>query len=302
MGKLTRIAVYYDGNFFSHISNYYAYEHKRRARIDIEGFQEFIRHKVAEEEQTDVRYAHIVDAHYFRGRRSASEANLFGERQFDTVLMRAGVVTHYLPLTNRGEKGIDVSLALEAFESALLQRYDVLALIAGDGDYVPLVRKLAIVGIRVMLLGWDIKWVDENENERETRTSQALLDVSTYPILVSSLIDDRAQRGGTLIDNLFLRRMTPAAPAVSAAGGNGAAQPAPQLPPDLEERGRTAGTIKLLKNGYGFIVPDGGGQDVFFHATDLLNRDYMDLHAGDRLTFVFGHNNVSVCAQEIEVL
>jgi cold shock CspA family protein/uncharacterized LabA/DUF88 family protein len=299
VGKLTRIAVYYDGNFFSHISNYYAYEHKRRARIDIEGFQEFIRHKVAEEEQTDVRYAQIVDAHYFRGRRSASEANLYGERQFDTVLMRAGVVTHYLPLTQRGEKGIDVSLALEAYESALLQRYDVLALIAGDGDYVPLVRKLAIVGARVMLLGWDIKWIDENENERETRTSQGLLDVSTYRLLVSSMIDDRAHASNALIDSIFLRRIAPPAPA--AAASNGSAAPAP-LPADLEERGRTAGTIKLLKNGYGFIVPDGGGQDVFFHATDLMNRDYMDLHAGDRLTFVFGHNNVSICAQEIEVL
>lgn len=299
MGKLTRIAVYYDGNFFSHISNYYAYEHKRRARIDIEGFQEFIRHKVAEEEQTDVRYAQIVDAHYFRGRRSASEANLYGERQFDTVLMRAGVVTHYLPLTQRGEKGIDVSLALEAYESALLHRYDVLALIAGDGDYVPLVRKLAIAGARVMLLGWDIKWIDESENERETRTSQALLDVSTYKLLVSSIIDDRAHASSALIDGIFLRRI--AAQAAVPASSNGSVAPAP-IPADLAERGRSTGTIKLLKNGYGFIVPDGGGADVFFHATDLMNRDYMDLHAGDRLTFVFGHNNVSICAQEIEVL
>jgi cold shock CspA family protein/uncharacterized LabA/DUF88 family protein len=299
VGKLTRIAVYYDGNFFSHISNYYAYEHKRRARIDIEGFQEFIRHKVAEEEQTDVRYAQIVDAHYFRGRRSASEANLYGERQFDTVLMRAGVVTHYLPLTQRGEKGIDVSLALEAYESALLHRYDVLALIAGDGDYVPLVRKLAIAGARVMLLGWDIKWIDESENERETRTSQALLDVSTYKLLVSSIIDDRAHASSALIDGIFLRRI--AAQAAVPASSNGSVAPAP-IPADLAERGRSTGTIKLLKNGYGFIVPDGGGADVFFHATDLMNRDYMDLHAGDRLTFVFGHNNVSICAQEIEVL
>jgi cold shock CspA family protein/uncharacterized LabA/DUF88 family protein len=300
VGKLTRIAVYYDGNFFSHISNYYAYEHKRRARIDIEGFHEFIRQRVAEEEQVDVRYAQVVDAHYFRGRRSAADANLYGERQFDTVLMRAGVVTHYLPLTQRGEKGIDVSLALEAYESALLERYDVLALIAGDGDYVPLVRKLAIVGVRVMLLGWDIKWLDENDNERETRTSQGLLDAATYPLLVSSLIDDRAQRGGVLIDNLFLRRATPLAVPVATNGEP--PKPPPTLPSDMEARGRTAGTIKLLKSGYGFVVPDSGGADVFFHATDLVNRDYMDLHPGDRLTFVFGHNNVSICAQEIEVL
>lgn len=111
MANVTKIGVFYDGNFFSHVSNYYAYAHPRRARIDIEGLHDFIRHKAADEEQTDIRHAQIVDAHYFRGRRSADEANLYGERVFDTVLMRAGVVTHYLPLTSRGEKGVDVWLA-----------------------------------------------------------------------------------------------------------------------------------------------------------------------------------------------
>ncbi len=35
--KLTRIGIFYDGNFFFHVSNYYQYHHERRSRISIGG-------------------------------------------------------------------------------------------------------------------------------------------------------------------------------------------------------------------------------------------------------------------------
>jgi hypothetical protein len=98
--KLTRVGVFYDGNFFFHISNYYYYHHERRARINVSGLHEFIRHQVAESESCDVKYCQIVDAHYFRGRPRAQDAEqrgvLLRERLFDDVLVREGVVTHYL--------------------------------------------------------------------------------------------------------------------------------------------------------------------------------------------------------------
>ncbi len=114
---LTRIGVFYDGNYFLHASNYYYYYHERKSRISISGLHEFIKNQVAYEEGTDVRFCHIVDAHYFRGRLNAKEAKLAGEllyneRVFEDILMSEGVITHYLPLKNnqgiRGEKGIDV--------------------------------------------------------------------------------------------------------------------------------------------------------------------------------------------------
>src|SRR5438309_2136440 len=152
--KLTRIGIFYDGNFFSHVSNYYNYNHPRQARISVSGLHEFVRHKVGEVEGAGVRSCHIVDAHYFRGRRSAQEAadrhKLLGDRIFDDVLMREGIASHYLPLGPRGEKGIDVWLALEAFELAIYKRFNVLVLIACDSDYIPLVRKVNTLGTRVM--------------------------------------------------------------------------------------------------------------------------------------------------------
>ena len=61
---LTRIGVFYDGNYFLHVSNYYNYIHERRSRISINGLHEFIRRKVAELEGNEYRLCQIVDAHY----------------------------------------------------------------------------------------------------------------------------------------------------------------------------------------------------------------------------------------------
>src|SRR5262245_58292308 len=117
---LNRIGVFYDGNFFSHVSNYYHYHHERRQRISVSGVRRFVQAEVGRYEGIDARICQVVDTHYFRGRLRASEAEsrdmLFRERVFDDVLVREGVTTHYLPLGPDGEKGVDVWLALEALE------------------------------------------------------------------------------------------------------------------------------------------------------------------------------------------
>ena len=209
-GKLTRIGIFYDGNFFFHVSNYYHYHHETAARISIGGLHAFVRQQVADCEKSDPRYCQIVDAHYFRGRLRAADAEdrdlLYKERVFDDVLVREGVTTHYLPLTREGEKGIDVWLALEAFELAIYKRFDVIVLVVCDGDFLPLVRKLNTLGTRVMVLGWDFRYLDPNSNERETRTAQVLLDEVTYPIMMHPIIEDRARLRDPLINGLFVPR------------------------------------------------------------------------------------------------
>lgn len=213
--KLTRIGVFYDGNYFFHVSNYYQYQHERKARISIDGLHEFIRQQVAEVEGEDVKYCQIVDAHYFRGRPRAQEAEARGlllrERQFDDILMREGVITHYLPLGPDGEKGIDVWLALETYELAIYKRFDVIVLIACDGDFLPLVRKLNALGARVMLLGWGFSYIDQSGKDRETRTAQVLLEEVTYPVLMHQIIDNRSRKGDPRIDQLFVPHKEPGA-------------------------------------------------------------------------------------------
>lgn len=291
---LIKIAVFYDGNYFYHVSNYYNYVHERKSRISIKGLHHFIRHKVAELEgdgAAGFRLCQIVDAHYFRGRLSASEASnkanqLYYERVFEDILMSEGVTTHYLPLRTfsgrKAEKGVDVYMALEAFELAFYKRFDVVVLIASDGDYVPLARKLNSLGARVMVLGWDFEFIDDFGNSRATRTSQDLLEEAAYPIDMHELID-RPQAGeSALIDGLFVPRQERESGAKPEAGKK---KPPPA---GRKENGIKRSTILSLKEGYGFIqFPP---NNLFFHYSELENADFNDLLVGDTVSFRIGKN------------
>jgi cold shock CspA family protein len=212
---------------------------------------------------------------------------------FDDVLMREGVVTHYLPLGPEGEKGIDVWLALEAYELAIYKRFDVSAMVVCDGDFLPLVRKLNTLGTRVMLLAWDFKWTDQNNQERETRTAQVLLDEVTYPVMMHQIIDDRSKRNDRLINNIFVshKELKAALPAVPAI-----VPPVTPGTPDVLE-----GQIKVLKEGYGFITPNGGGPNVFFFHAEVLDADFNELKQGLRVRYRLGKNEKGPCAVQIEV-
>ncbi len=319
-GKLTRIGIFYDGNFFFHVSNYYHYHHERRARISIGGLHAFVRQQVADCEKCDPRYCQIVDAHYFRGRLRAADAEdrdlLYKERVFDDVLVREGVTTHYLPLTREGEKGIDVWLALEAYEMAIYKRFDVVVLVVCDGDFLPLVRKLNTLGTRVMVLGWDFRYLDPNGNERETRTAQVLLDEVTYPIMMHPIIEDRARQRDALINGLFVPRkeagsnpLIPRPAALLAAattgdrrdGATGVSSPTPPPIPALNLP-CSSGWIQTLKSGYGFIVPDQGGPNMFFFHEDVSGGDFLELKVGDRVQYIIGQNDRGPCAKDVRRL
>ena len=51
---------------------------------------------------------------------------------------------------------------------------------------------------------------------------------------------------------------------------------------------RITGTVKFFNaaKGFGFIVPEQGGNDVFVHATALERAGIRSLNEGDRVSFV----------------
>ncbi len=218
--KMTKIATFIDGNFFMIVSNYYKFHHDRKNYIQFGGLSEYIREEVSKQEQIDKRYCQIVEAHWFRGRFSTQQMEqstpddaqrlkqMTSERIRNDLFMYNGIVQHVYPLQydhrsgKAQEKGIDVWLALEAFELAVLKKFDVLALVAGDTDYVPLIRKLNGLGTRVMVLGWDFKYSYQGK-QNVTRTSQALLDECSYPIMMDGVINDRSNKSNPVINGLF---------------------------------------------------------------------------------------------------
>lgn len=283
--NLCKIAIFYDGNFFYSVSNYYAYHHPKKSRIGIKGLHQFIVDRVRKEEGSIDKHYQIVDAHYFRGRMSAQEAQdkdiLYKERMFDDVLLKEGLVTHYLPLSPEGEKGIDVWFALEAFELSIYKKIDVAVLIASDGDYVPLIRKLNTIGTRVMVLGWDFDYVDINEKYRTTNTSKSLLEHATYPLLMNDIIDKNYKEKNEFVDNLFIKNIIP--------NINNS---------DINTKKVYRGKVEKLHNGFGFIASE-NEPNLFFHHSQVINVDFNDLLIGDVVTFKKGENQKGVCATKI---
>lgn len=274
---LKRIGIFYDGNYFLHVSNYYNYVHPRKRRLSISGLHTFVRSQVAQFEGAEVNHCHIVSADYFRGRISAQEAaqrgnQLYYERVFDDILMSEGVVTHYFPLKNhfgkKEEKSVDVFLALEAYEKAMRNKFDILVLITSDGDFVPLIRKVNALGIRVMILCWDFEFTNDEGQKMVTRTSQNLLEEVSYPIHMHELIDNRVKKNDPIVHNLFVQEE----------------YTSPNRPePETEDEEIKISEVLSIKNGYGFIrYPN---NNLFFHYTDVLNVDFNELVTGDSVEF-----------------
>ncbi len=300
--EILRIGIVYDGSYFARISDHYAYEHPRSARINVNGLHEFIRQKIAERENADPNVCRIVEAHYFRGRYPAEEAekrgNLAGDRIFEDVLIRAGITPHFLLLAKDGsgesarEKGIDVWLALEAYELASVKRCNAIVLISGDGDQLQLVRKLNSLGTRVMVLAWDIS---NEAGTSQTRTSQALIDAATYSIEMAPLIDGREHN--PLIDGIFMTKRKQEPPVEPKPGPGFGATPRRTVtgrniwnPSDQEIGEIQYGKIINLPHSqkYGFIQPDGGEENIFFHFSAVDDTSFIVLNA--RVSYKIGVN------------
>ena len=276
-----RIGIFYDGYYFYKISNYYKYEHERKSRISISGLHEFIRSEIASLVGMDIRRCQIIDAHYFKGRSLAKDMGekVQSERIFEDILMRENIVSHYLPLRFAAdgafiqEKGIDVWLALEAYELAIYKHFDILVLIAGDGDYVPLVRKLHTLGTQVMLICWDFSYHNENGDIVETRTSRQLLSEVFFPVQMNLKID---QENSEYIKDLFV----PERPQDQALNASSSIEDTIESAQQTEAAEEFTSTIfSINPSGYGFIK-DEEKNNIFFHYSRLTNCDFSDLRCG----------------------
>ena len=195
MSPLKRIAIFYDGTFFMNTSQFYKHDHGVKKFIDFNGFADYARDRVAEfETGGNINLCHVVASHFFRGRfklESAQQKNVVeSDRYIDQLMMFATVTPHHFPMDERSdppvERGIDVWFALEAYEYAVTGKCDILVLFAGDKDYLPLVRKLNGLGVRVVAINVDLDF-EYSGNRKFIKTSHLLLSEAPY---VANLSDD----------------------------------------------------------------------------------------------------------------
>ena len=160
------IGVFIDGGYFAKINE--ALQDNLSTNVSISGLFSFIRGEIAHRHGLALDECFITEAHYFRGRYRAHDANskhlLFSERKFEDTLIENDVIFHYKHLREIQkdgeltiiEKGIDVWFALETYELAQFRDFDFVVLIAGDADHEMLAKKLKALKVNVILLTWNL--------------------------------------------------------------------------------------------------------------------------------------------------
>lgn len=194
-----RAVVFIDGMTFKILSDYYRQEHARQSRLSFPGLDKLVSWYLEDVLHQPVR---VTERHLFIGVRP-SPYSVSGEATvppaFRETLMLSEVILHSLPLRTRHEKGIDTLLTMELLEKAIHNEIDIAVILATDGDFAPLMRKVRSLGIAVLLLGFHLP-----SNPRQpVFLSAALTDSVTWHLDVSDLIESRAPKDRSLVDGLF---------------------------------------------------------------------------------------------------
>ena len=157
------IGVFIDGGYYAKINE--GLQAKKTAeQVNVKNLFSFIPEIIGQRFGIDRKFLYITEAHYYRGRYRAKEANdrnlLMSERKFEDTLIENDIIFHYKHLrTNpKGgviEKGVDTWFALDTYEMTLFRQFDYVVLISGDADHEMLARKLKALKTHVILMTWD---------------------------------------------------------------------------------------------------------------------------------------------------
>lgn len=191
MQGFVRIAVFYDGSHFNYAQNYFY--GKGMGWLSFKPLHKFVEKYIEMRLPGDFGYKVVYGA-WYQGlftAKNAEERNLKTDRRRHHDLMHAGIETKFHPMSQtKGEKGIDVAMAIDILEMGLSDIFDVAVLITGDGDFVPLVRVLMKHSKPVMNL-----YFEYEEGEHKSFSNVRLKDACSYEVNFNSLEGDREYKG-----------------------------------------------------------------------------------------------------------
>ncbi|MET9227233.1 NYN domain-containing protein [Lentzea sp. NPDC003310] len=259
MGETVRIGVFYDGTWFAYLSDFYATAHPRGARVSLDGLHDAVRWYVHTETGRPLDECVVAEAHYVRGRIDTPAES------FDRALAAAGIERHDLPLHNGKEKGVDVLLALEAWDRATTVPLQWVVLLTGDSDFAPLAAKLTDRGVHVIVPVVDVKTI-EKPPAWTPRTAAPLRAATPFTPGFDELFAP-GDRPDYPLRRAFVRSSQVVASPVGAP------------------RGRRKGTVASWKSGqpHGFITDSRGGS--WFVSRDELPDGLTLLLAGTPVSF-----------------
>lgn len=195
------IGVFIDGGYYAKINEGLARTHK--GEVNLKNLMKVIPELIGKEYGIDRKILHVTEAHYYRGRFRAKDAEkrnlLLEEREFEDVLIENDVLCHYKHLREAPgggiiEKGIDTWFALDTYELTLYRNLNYVVLISGDADHEMLARKLKALKTHVLLLTWD--------PAHTCSTSRFLSEEVCTHIDIGKLLTDSKELSDRLISRL----------------------------------------------------------------------------------------------------
>lgn len=195
------IGVFIDGGYYAKINEGLARTHK--GEVNLKNLMKVIPELIGKEYGIDRKILHVTEAHYYRGRFRAKDAEkrnlLLEEREFEDVLIENDVLCHYKHLREAPgggiiEKGIDTWFALDTYELTLYRNLNYVVLISGDADHEMLARKLKALKTHVLLLTWDPAHTGS--------TSRFLSEEVCTHIDIGKLLTDSKELSDRLINRL----------------------------------------------------------------------------------------------------
>lgn len=189
---LCSIAVFHDGSYVARARGHF-YHQAHAGWLQIGGLHQLIERE-AKGYETTYEQHHVTYAAWFQGISDASEVQprqLANDRKLQHDLMSVGVHPHFLPMAHAKEKGVDVALAISALEVAFTNRIDMIALVTGDADFVPLIWALKRRGIRVGVFGFHYKHA--TDEKRNSSISTALRSAAHFWVDVAALAQEQPE-------------------------------------------------------------------------------------------------------------
>jgi hypothetical protein len=172
-----RIGIFYDGIFWQRFFDYRRYNHPEPKLIDMEGVHDAIRWYACSVFSCPVDRVTVVDARFIW-------TQGYRKRALLETLDHLNIKLYQVPFNTKTQRavGFVLELGLTCYEVAYADpQLDLVALIAGSDDYLPLIERMIEDGISVLVPRINVDYKHDNsDKKRFLATSSHLTDAVTH--------------------------------------------------------------------------------------------------------------------------
>jgi hypothetical protein len=200
MSRPLRIGFFLDGYTLKKVNDYYRNFHRFHSTLDFKSLRVWV-------EMQAIRYfegEHFreleMESHYYHPyanpHQNAVERE--GTLRLEQQLISAGYTVHFNKRRIRDGIGPNLSLMEDALLFAMYRKMDAIILLSTQGEYAPLPDRLRLMGIPMLLLGWNFIYPKSKYNVH-WKTDSYLRRTCAHYVAMEKVVDkgccEKASRG-----------------------------------------------------------------------------------------------------------